>query len=102
MSSHFLTDKSLSLEAAFGGWAMARGRAFAEPGVEPNYMADRPCRVTHLAVELHVDPVARTLTSVTRVRMVAVAGGPDTSGSSAGLAPMEAAQMEAERRFPGE
>ena len=78
MSSHFLTDKSLALEAAFGGWAMARGRAFAEPGVEPNYTADRPCRVTHLAVELHVDPVARTLTSVTRVRMTAVAGGPET------------------------
>ena len=41
--SSFLTDKSLEQEARFGGWALPKRRAFAEPGTEPSYPPDRPC-----------------------------------------------------------
>lgn len=75
MSSHFLTDKGLHLESAFGGWALAaRARAFAEPGVEPRYAPDRPCRVEHIDVAFVIDPDAQTFSGEARVRMSAVAG----------------------------
>lgn len=73
LSSHFLTDKSLTLESRFGGWALRR-RAFAEPGVEPHYSPDRPARIEHIALDLVIDPVARTLVGSARVRFVPVAG----------------------------
>lgn len=73
MSSHFLTDKSLSLESAFGGWRLAQRRAFAEPGVTPNYAPDRPYAIAHLDLDLAIDPVARTLQGVARVRLQALA-----------------------------
>lgn len=73
MSSHFLTDKSLALESRFGGWALAQRRAFAEPGVEPHYGPDRGYRVVHTGVALDIDPVARTLRGVARIRFEALA-----------------------------
>lgn len=68
MSSHFLTDKSLSLESSFGGWALARRRAFAEPGAQPNYAPDRAYQIEHIGLDLHIDPVARTLRGLARIR----------------------------------
>jgi len=72
MSSHFLTDKSLSLESSFGGWALARRRAFAEPGVQPNYAPDRAYTIEQISLDLHIDPVARTLRGLARVRFTAM------------------------------
>ncbi|MFZ5478861.1 MAG: M1 family aminopeptidase [Myxococcota bacterium] len=74
MSSHFLTDKSLALEARFGGWALAKPRAFGEPGVGPTYAADRSCEVKRIAVDLAIDPVARTLRGVARLELGPLAG----------------------------
>ena len=54
MSSHFLTDKSLSLEAQFSGTAVRPLRGFAEPGLSPRFGPDRGF------VLKHVD-LARTL-----------------------------------------
>ena len=67
MSSHFLTDKSLSLESRFGGWAFARRRAFGEPGVVPHYGPDRNYRIAHSHLKLTIDPVARTLVGEARL-----------------------------------
>lgn len=75
MSSHFLTDKSLSLESSFGGWALARRRAFAEPGVLPNYAPDRSYTIEQIRLELDIDPVARTLRGLARVRFTAMPAG---------------------------
>ncbi len=77
MSSHFLTDKGLALESRFAGWALARAREFAEPGVEPNYAPDRGAAVVHIAVSLDIDPQARTLRGEARVRFGALAGEGD-------------------------
>lgn len=71
MSSHFLTDKSMSLESQFGGWALARRRAFAEPGVKPNYAPDRAYQIEHISLDLHIDPVARTLRGLARIKFIA-------------------------------
>ncbi len=68
VSSHFLTDKSLSLESSFGGWALARRRIFAEPGAQPHYAPDRSYQIEHLGLDLHIDPVARTLRGLARIR----------------------------------
>ncbi len=70
----FLTDKSLEGEARFGGWALAKRRAFAEPGTEPNYAPDRGYRLEHVALDLAIDPVARTMRGVARVRFGALPG----------------------------
>ncbi len=78
MSSHFLTDKSLSLESQFGGWALARRRAFAEPGVTPHYAPDRGYQIEHIALDLRLDPVARTFAGSARIRFHALPGGPST------------------------
>ena len=76
MSSHFLTDKSLTLESQFGGWRLARRRAFAEPGVTPNYAPDRPFHIEHLHLDLNIDPVAKTLVGRAQIRFTAVPAGP--------------------------
>ena len=76
MSSHFLTDKSLHLESRFGGWALAGRRVFAEPGVDPHYTPDRSCRILHIALDLAIDPVARTLVGYAYIRLQPVPGGP--------------------------
>jgi aminopeptidase N len=70
----FLTDKSLAAEARFGGWALARRRGFAEPGVEPNYAPDRGYRLGHIALHLDIDPVARTVRGEARVRFSPLPG----------------------------
>ncbi len=74
MSSH-LTDKSLQLESVLGGWALARRRTFAEPGVEPHYAPDRTCRIEHIDVHLGIDPVRRTFCGKATLRLAPVAGG---------------------------
>ncbi|MFN7144429.1 MAG: M1 family metallopeptidase, partial [Myxococcota bacterium] len=70
----FLTDKSLEAEARFGGWALARRRAFAEPGAEPNYAPDRGYRLDHVALDLAIDPVAKTVVGSARIRFSPLAG----------------------------
>lgn len=77
MSSHFLTDKSLVLESRFGGWALARRRAFAEPGVTPHYGRDRSHRILHTHLRLQIDPAARTLVGEARLRLERLAGADD-------------------------
>lgn len=67
MSTH-LADKSLEQEARLGGWALRRRRDFAEPGVEPHYAPDRTCRIDHIALDLSIDPEARTLVGEARIR----------------------------------
>jgi len=74
VSSHFLTDKSLTLESQFGGWALRRLRTFAEPGVSPHYTRDRSVRITHTDLHLVVDPVAGTLAGVARLHLEPLAG----------------------------
>ncbi len=69
MSSHFLVDKSMQLEAAFGGFAAARARPFAEPGVAPRFAPDRGFRLLSLDLELDIDPDARSLRGVTRLEV---------------------------------
>lgn len=78
MSSHFLTDKSLSLESRFGGWALARRRAYAEPGVGPHYGPDTSYRITHSHLRLAVDPVARSLVGEARIRFELLASAEAT------------------------
>lgn len=73
-SSHFLTDKSLSLESQFGGWGLARRRTFAEPGVEPHYAPDRAYQIEHIGLDLHIDPVAKTFRGLARIRFTAMPG----------------------------
>ncbi len=70
----FLTDKSLEQEARFGGWALARRRAFAEPGTEPSYPPDRGYTIEHIALDLRIDPVARTMSGSARLRLGALPG----------------------------
>lgn len=74
MSTH-LTDKSLRSESVLGGWALARRRAFAEPGVEPHYAPDRGCRIEHIDLHLEIDPVGRTFSGQAVLRLSPVAGG---------------------------
>jgi len=61
MSSHFLTDKSLALEAAFYGFALDTAPAFAEPGISPHYAPDRPFQLVSIDLHLTIDPLAKTL-----------------------------------------
>ncbi|MES2638305.1 MAG: M1 family aminopeptidase [Myxococcota bacterium] len=70
----FLTDKSLEQEARFGGWALAKRRAFAEPGTEPSYTPDRACKIEHIALDLSIDPVARTMVGSARIRLSPLPG----------------------------
>lgn len=60
MANLHFTDKSLQLESAFGGWALAR-RAYAEPGAKPNYGPSHNFRITGYDLCLTIDPVAKTL-----------------------------------------
>jgi aminopeptidase N len=61
MSSHFLVDKSLLLEARFLGVSLEASRPFAEPGVEPHYGPDRVFQLRHVRLELDIDPLACNL-----------------------------------------
>jgi aminopeptidase N len=61
MSTQFLTDKSLALEASFYGYALDGAPKFAEPGIEPHYAPDIGFELAHIALELHIDPAAGTL-----------------------------------------
>jgi aminopeptidase N len=61
MANHFLTDKSLSLEAAFFGFAFDGAPSFAEPGVQPHYAPDLGFRLNHLGLSLTIDPTEGTL-----------------------------------------
>ena len=77
--SSFLTDKSLELESRFGGWASssagaARNRTFAKPGVAPHYTPDRTYAITHVSLDLQIDPVAKTLIGTARLRFSRLAG----------------------------
>ena len=74
MAMTTFADKSLSAEAAFGGWALER-RTFAEPGVTPHYAPDRAFDVRSLELELWIDPVARTLRGQARLRLRWFPGG---------------------------
>ena len=67
------TDKSLLLESAFGGWALDR-RSFAEPGVEANYGPDRVIDIVAYAIQLWIDPTARTLRGEARIDVRWLAG----------------------------
>lgn len=60
MSSGF-TDKSLQVEGREWGWFAARSRPFAEPGVQRNYGPDRAFELSHIALNLRIDPQAGTL-----------------------------------------
>ena len=51
MSTRGFTDKSMQLEAHFGGWGFNR-RAFAEPGVEDHFAPDRGVDILAYALEL--------------------------------------------------
>lgn len=62
--SSFLTDKSMQAEGRFGGWALLKVRPFAEPGTQPHYTPDRNVNIHEIALELDVDPVAKTLKGI--------------------------------------
>ncbi len=74
MGSHHLTDKSLMLEAAFGGYALESGRGFAEPGVPPRYAPDRRYRIHRISLELWIDPDARNLRGRATLQVTALPG----------------------------
>ena len=61
MSTQFLTDKSLALEASFYGFALDGSPKFAEPGIEPHYAPDIGFKLHHISLDLRIDPVAETL-----------------------------------------
>ena len=61
MSNQFLTDKSLSLEAAFFGFALDKAPAFAEPGIERHYAPDYGFVLKHVELDLTIVPEAGTL-----------------------------------------
>jgi len=61
MSNQFLTDKSLSLEAAFFGFALDKAPTFAEPGIDPHYAPDIGFALTHIDLHLTISPEAGTL-----------------------------------------
>ncbi len=73
MPNYGLTDKSMVLESAFGGWALAR-RPFAEPGAEPHYAPSRSCEVVLYDLRLRIDPVAGTLAGEARLSLAFHAG----------------------------
>lgn len=74
MSSH-LTDKSLQQESRFSGWALRGPRPFAEAGTTPSYPPDRSHQIEEIALDLAVDPVAKTLIGVARIRVQRLPGG---------------------------
>ena len=61
MSTQFLTDKSLALEASFYGYALDGAPKFAEPGIDPHYAPDIGFSLVHIALDLTIDPNAQTL-----------------------------------------
>lgn len=73
MSTRGFTDKSMQLEAHFGGWGFNR-RAFAEPGVEDHFAPDRGVDILAYALDLWIDPVARTLRGEARIEFRWLAG----------------------------
>ena len=107
MSSHFLADKGLALESRFGGFAVAGAQAFPEPGVAPRYAPDRGVRVDHLDIELHIDPVAQTLsgrTTVTvsaRLRPASLSGNGSAEPGTSGMVRMYHKAVSASRAPEG-
>jgi aminopeptidase N len=86
MSIRGFTDKSMQLEAAFGGWALQR-RAYAEPGVADHFAPDRQVDITAYALELWIDPAARTLRGQARIAVRWLAGqGGELALDAEGLA----------------
>ena len=75
MSNHFLTDKSLSLEAAFFGYAVDKAPSFAEPGVEAHYAPDVGFRLKHIDLRLTIDPTAGTLSGEARLEILPLRTG---------------------------
>jgi aminopeptidase N len=77
MSNQFLTDKSLALEAAFYGFAIAGSHRFAEPGVEPHYAPDIGFELAHIDLALTIDPQAGTLVgwAILDIRPLAIGMG---------------------------
>ena len=69
MASHELTDKSLFLESQWGGWTLLKRDAFAEPDVGPNFAPDRGFELDHIALDLTIDPDAKTLKGVATLRV---------------------------------
>ncbi|MDP6932589.1 MAG: M1 family aminopeptidase, partial [Myxococcota bacterium] len=74
MSSHVLVDKSLRLEAQFGGF-LVEGRAFAEPGVQAHYGPDRGFVLQHLDIHLDIDPEERRMSGEVHLRVAPLASG---------------------------
>jgi aminopeptidase N len=62
MSSHFLTDKSLNLEARFYGTAVRRLSAFGEPGQASRFGPDRGFELCHVELTLDLDLENQSLT----------------------------------------
>jgi aminopeptidase N len=73
MSSH-LTDKSLQQESRFSGWALRGPRPFAEAGTTASYAPDRSHQIEEIDLDLSVDPVAKTLVGVARIRVQTLPG----------------------------
>ena len=70
-----LTDKSLQIEAKEWGWYAGGTRAFAEPGIRPNYGPDRAFELVHLSLRLRIDPEEGTLEAEARLTI-----GPTPTG----------------------
>lgn len=75
MSSHFLVDKSLALEARFGGFSADTHRSFPEPGVRAHYGPDRGFTLAHAELDFTIDPVARTVSGRTTLTVQPLPGG---------------------------
>ena len=75
MSSHFLVDKSMALEARFGGFALASGRTFPEPGAPPRFGPDRGYALARIDLSLDIDPVGRRVEGVARMDVRPLPGG---------------------------
>ena len=69
MSNQFLTDKSLSLEAAFFGFALDKAPAFAEPGIERHYAPDYGFVLKHVEGRSYEEIAAVMDLSVASLKM---------------------------------
>ena len=69
MTTQFLTDKSLQLEAAFFGFALDAQQGFAEPGIADHYTPDRGFILRHIDLALTIDPDGHSLTGTAKLRI---------------------------------
>ena len=73
MSTRGFTDKSMQLEARFGGWGLQR-RAYAEPDVGDHFAPDVAVEILQYDLDLWIDPEARTLRGEARIVVRWLAG----------------------------